>query len=131
MQAFLWRHLVPAAKLTLNITNRGWCLLVPETDSISANHDSVIEVKWKNNAYKSKKHPNYQFELDSPPKGVILKTVTKQDKYYIAKIAIEKDAKKFKGSLIFKLFIESTKKSNKKKNRYMIGYLPAVKVEIR
>ena len=131
MQAFLWRHIVPAADMTLDITRHGWSMIHTKTKKIEVAPGNNCKIVWTNRAYKSKKQQDIILELDQPPKGISIVKTTRDGQEYISELAVSEDAAPWSGNLIFKLTIKGTNRKNKKKYRYFVGYLPAVPCEIR
>ena len=131
MQAFLWRHIVPAEDMTLDITRRGWSMVQAKTKQVEVSPGDECKIVWINRAYKSKKQRDVVLELDQPPKGISIVKTTRDGQEYISELAVSEDAKTWSGNLIFKLTINGINAKNKKKSRYFVGYLPAVHCEIR
>ena len=126
MQAFLWRHIVPAIEMNMDIVRKGWTPLVAKIKEVVIHPGGKSEIVWANKAYKTKRIQKYILELDSPPKGLTVVDSKPQGKNYITTLALSKDAEEWSGNLIFKLIVEYSKANQKKKVRSEVGYLPAI-----
>jgi len=138
MQAFLYRHLVPAEELMVAV-NKGK-FSAPDFELagdrpiwLRAGGSSRIVIK----TLKRKWLEQVQLELNQPPAGVTLGDVAVIPEGLEIQLKAVKDTAQtdFAGNLIVEAFSQSTPKKRKGKSkqqntRYSVGFLPAIPVEI-
>ena len=131
MQAFLYRHLVPAESLSLFVVRRAWIPFkkVPAEISLKPGEEQILNFPCP--GYKPKKDTDFSFELNSPPKGISIMEGGVQGENYVLKIKADAEMKPWKGNLIFQCMSENTKPGNPKKSRYLSGCLPAVPAKVQ
>jgi hypothetical protein len=138
MQAFLYRHLVPAQELLVFIQKARWGVPHIELDG-----DSPVQIPVGGSArvlFKSTRRANFrdlQLQLSDPPDGLTLEDVTVMPEGLTFQLNADKDAIKsgFRDNLIIEAFRESIPKQQEgkpvpQKRRVSMGFLPAVPIEI-
>ena len=130
MQAFLWRHIVPALSMNMNVLRKGVPPLYLKTKELVISPGGTATVEWINRAFKAKKHYDLTLQLDAPPKGLSLLETKSSNKNIITKLALAEDAEEWSGNIIFKLMINRPS-IGKKQSTYPVGYMPAIPCSIR
>ena len=138
MQAFLYRHLVPAKELMILVQKaRGG---VPPVELVSAGPVRITagnstEVRIKTRRGSALKE--IKLELDRPPEGLTLENVNALPDGLAFRLKAEKDVVKsdFAGNLIIEAFREYRPKNKdgtyqNKTRRYSMGILPAVPIRV-
>ena len=137
MQAFAYRHLVPAQQLAVNVSGRRSARMTARILSdlpvkIPAGGSSRVQISVPlNTAYGT-----VRLELDQPPEGITLGDVTAADGG--SAITLKSDAAKTKpglqGNLIVQAFVAREQTGKKGKNsmkiRLPVGTLPAIPFEV-
>ena len=140
MQAFLYRHLVPARELMVAFKETKW----PDPSvelagkipvQITKGNTSKIQIKMKR---KKKVLKEMRLKLTEPPDGLTIQDVTVVPEGLEFNIKADKDAAVktgFKDNLIIEVFREyvpkrQKNKPNPKKSRYSMGFFPAIPIEI-
>ncbi len=138
MQAFLYRHLVPAEELMVAVNKVKWPAPAFELAGdrpvwLWAGGSNRILIK----TLKQKWLEQVQLELNQPPAGVTIKDVKVVPEGLEIQLNADKDTAQtdFAGNLIVEVFSEPIPKkqkgkSNQPKKRYSVGFLPAIPVEI-
>jgi hypothetical protein len=138
MQAFLYRHLVPAQELLVAVQKSKWPappmkLAGPSPARIVAGGSAQVRIKTR----RSQALREMQLELNEPPEGVTLHDVTVVPEGLAFELKADKDAvhSGFADNLIVEVFREFTPKQQKgkpapQKRRYSMGVLPAIPIEI-
>ena len=146
MQAFAYRHLVPAEELTLVLPGVGnppkrpedprafqsmWTLLVEQPIRIPAGGDAEVQARVPWDASRGE----VQIELSDPPEGILIDKVSCADR--IATIVLHGDAQKakpgLKGNLIangFQKRTETNKEGKTREYRTFLGPMPAIPFEV-
>ena len=137
MQAFLYRHLVPADDLLVAVRNVKWGLLAveiasPEPVEIPPGGSAKVLVKTRDNRLRKEA----VLVLDKAPRGISLHGTRARPEgiefVLKADTAALKDG--FTGNLIVEIFREYTVKAKNgrpaAKRRNSIGYLPAIPVKV-
>jgi hypothetical protein len=140
MQAFLYRHLVPARELIVAFKETKWPDPPVELHGktpvqITKGNTSKVQIKIKR---KKQVLKEMQLKLTEPPDGLTIQDVTVVPEGLEFKIKAEKGAAVktgFKDNLIIEVFREYIPKKRKdkpnlKKSRYSMGFLPAIPIEI-
>ena len=138
MQAFLYRHLVPAKELLVFVQKARWGM--PPVELVE---DSPIRIPAGGSAdvrLRAGKGANFkgvQLQLNAPPDGVTLHDVRAMPYGVVFRLEADKDRLKngFAGNLIVEAFREApvTQKDGKPTNqmrRYSIGIFPAIPVQV-
>ena len=130
MQAFAYRHLVPAKELRVAVSSRyiqksRVKILGNEAVQIPAGGTAAVRVAAYSNSNK-----NLRLELSEPPEGITIQDVSfNRDG---AEIVLRSDSTKAKpgmeGNLIVGVFVEGNNKGNKR--LFPVGALPAIPFEI-
>jgi hypothetical protein len=135
MQAFLWTHVVPAEKFQVVKSRRRWKVsrLDPLKQKIKLVPGGTAEITVKTN--KVSKTQKIFFELESPPKGIVLKKTIPGENYKVKLIiAAESNAKALNGNLIVRCLVNGTyiSKKDNKKRKYVSdsGVLAAVPIQV-
>jgi hypothetical protein len=139
MQAFAYRHLVPAQELDVAISGRfmGWGglkILGSTPVKIPAGGTAHVLVGTPNGAFGNR----FKLELNEPPEGITLAKVSPADEG--AEIELKSDASKakagLKGNLIVNILpgqgavaAQKAKKQNAQR-RVVVGTLPAIPFEV-
>jgi hypothetical protein len=138
MQAFAYRHLVPAKDLLVSVPGR-WIqrnavkLLSPTPVKIPTGGTATMLVTLPMNTYLGQ----IQLELSEPPDGITIKSVSPSGEG--TEIVLNSDAAKVKpglrGNLIVNAFVDRTPASGKEKaqankRRVPAGSLPAIPFEV-
>jgi hypothetical protein len=140
MQAFLYRHLVPAKELMVAFKETKW----PDPSvelagkipvQITKGNTSKIQIKMKRGKKVLKE---MRLKLTEPPDGLTIQDVTVVPEGLEFNIKADKDAAVktgFKDNLIIEVFREyvpkrQKNKPNPKKSRYSMGFFPAIPIEI-
>jgi hypothetical protein len=139
MQAFLWRHLVAAEKLSVVVQPK-WApppLKLLENDTVKFRAGRQAELRFRTvNQKKRGKQGNIKFELSDPPEGFEIEKVSKVKDGFDIIIATdpEKVTPGTKGNLVLSAFREVTPKGKdgkaRAKRRQPMGVLPAVPFEV-
>ncbi|OHB85763.1 MAG: hypothetical protein A2Z38_08905 [Planctomycetes bacterium RBG_19FT_COMBO_48_8] len=138
MQAFLYRHLVPAQEFLILVEKARWG--VPPVElactspvRIPAGGSARVRIKTTRRA----NFKDVQLQLDEPPEGLSLNGVTVMPDGLSFQLKAEKDAMQsgFADNLIIEAFRESVVKQKdgkltNKKRRNSMGVLPAIPIEI-
>ena len=138
MQAFLYRHLVPAQELSVSVLGRGMQRGSPRILSdvpirIPVGGTARVKFGAAGNAFADR----FQLELSEPPEGISIRNVTSSRDG--AEIELVADAAKtkpgLKGNLIVSTFAGRPAAAGKTKGpantrRFPAGTLPAVPFEI-
>lgn len=141
MQAFLWRQLVPAENMTVNVTGR-WAARAPVTLAGA----TPVKIPVGGTARMRLNLPGtgrgaaavqVQLELDDPPEGITIQKVSLagKDPSVVFKCDPKKTKPGLKGNLIVNAYVtrsvQASKTSKKKvKRRFLAGALPAMPFEI-
>ena len=138
MQAFLYRHLVPAQEILVAVTKQRWsapAMRIAEDGAIRIPVGGSKRVRVK--AWNSRAIKGIMLELNDPPEGLSLDDVSVVSDGLEFRLHADKDAVKsgFADNLIVEAFRESTPKTKDgkpagAKRRYSIGFLPAIPIEI-
>ncbi|MBN1805864.1 MAG: hypothetical protein JW837_11485 [Sedimentisphaerales bacterium] len=138
MQAFLYRHLVPAEELMVLVRKDRWQLTPAELISYSpvrVTEGSSVEVRVKTRSSSTLKE--IKLELVEPPKGLTLENVNAMPDGLVFNLKAEKDVVQsdFADNLIIEAVREyRTKKKDGtysgKTQRYSMGVLPAIPVKV-
>jgi len=139
MQAFLYRHLVPAQELLVAVQKANkWRVLPVELVGegpvrIPAGGSAQVRIKTR----KRTNLKDMQLELNEPPEGLTLHGVTVVPEGLSFQLKADKDAMQsgFGDNLIIEAFRESTPKQQEgktapKKRRTSMGIFPAIPIEI-
>jgi len=137
MQAFLWRHLVPARSLVCDVMQQKWRMPAMKYGGegpvrLEAGGTAQVTVT----VPKRRDLAQFRLVLDNPPEGVSVgETVTEVENGIAFELKASENIKKdFKGNLVVQVFKENTipAKDGKKarKNRWPFVFLPAIPVEI-
>ena len=139
MQAFAYRHLVPAKELEVSVSGRnraGPFLKILGTGPvrIPAGGTATVRIGAPSSAFADR----FQFELNEPPDGVVIRSVSPTNEG--AQMVLGSDAAKakpgLKGNLIVSLFPGNTAaapgkaKNQGNQRRAPVGTLPAIPFEI-
>ncbi len=122
MQAFLYRHLVPAKELAVMVTKKSWISIaadLPEGKALKIPTGGEVDLVMKN--MRKRMNNNIQLLLKDPPKGITIKK-TKNNPYanntIITLIADEKEIKAgLKGNLVVAAQVKGKKKGKKNNKR--------------
>ena len=128
MQAFLYRHLVPAENLLLFVAHRFSLPFTKLPAKISLKSGEEQEVSFPCAGYKMKNNVGYFFELYSPPQGISITKGAFQGANYVFTIRADAEMKPWKGNLVFQCLPEN---QNQKKLRTLLGFLPAIPAEVK
>jgi len=137
MQAFLYRHLLPAGELMVVVRNQKWPVPPMEVAGdvpvrIPAGGSKRVLIS----ALKSKMLQELLLQLNDPPEGLTLHDVSVVAQGLQFRLEADKDAAKsgFTDNLIVEAFREFAPKRKDgrpaKKRRYSMGFLPAIPVRI-
>lgn len=134
MQAFAYRHLVPAKEWRVGIVGRGAALCPLDRVPIQVRPGATTRVRVAIPAAKTSRHVT--FELSEPPAGLAVRSTTCRDG--VAEILLECDAARIapnaRGNLIFQAFGErpanTPEKSAQRPARVPLGTVPAIPFEI-
>ncbi|MHC4682466.1 MAG: hypothetical protein ACYTEK_27740, partial [Planctomycetota bacterium] len=139
MQAFLYRHLVPAQALMVFVQKARWGAPPVELAAngpirIPAGGSAAVQLRA---AGRRANFKDVQLELNEPPEGLTLRDVNIVPKGLEFRLEADKDLIQsgFAGNLIVEAFRESVVrqkggKPTKQKRRYSIGVFPAIPVQI-
>jgi hypothetical protein len=138
MQAFLYRHLVPAKELIVLVQKARW--RVPPVEIVS---DSPIRIPAGGSAQVRVKArrgsilKEIKLELDRPPDGLTLENVSVKSDGLAFRLKAEKDTVQgdFTDNLIVEAFREYRPKNkdgtlSNQKRRYSMGILPAIPIKV-
>ncbi len=138
MQAFLYRHLLPAEECMVYVRKQKWpapqLSIAGKTPvRIAAGAAQRIVVKTR----KNRMLKEIVLQLNQPPGGVAIKDVAVVDEGLAFSLTTDEEpaADDFSGNLIVQVFREFRPKgkkggAGKRNRRWPIGYLPAIPVEI-
>ena len=136
MQAFLYRHLVPAQEFLVFIQKARWGPPPVELDGnspirIPAGGSAQVRLKTVRRA----NFKDVQLQLNEPPDGLTLQDVTHMPNGLVFQLKAEKDAGQIADNLIVEAFREyAVKRKDGKptgqKRRNLMGVLPAIPIEI-
>jgi hypothetical protein len=138
MQAFLYRHLVPAQQLMVAVQKSKWrvppiTLAGQSPIRIPAGGSTQVRIKTRQGAALKQ----MQLELDEPPEGLTLHGVSVIPEGLAFRLKADEDAFQsgFADNLIVEAFREFTPKQQEgkpapQKRRYSTGVLPAIPIEI-
>ncbi|UCG58698.1 MAG: hypothetical protein JSU70_04125 [Phycisphaerales bacterium] len=138
MQAFLYRHLVPAQELVVSVQKVRWRVPAVELASdspvrIPAGGTAQVRIKTR----RGKTLQEMRLQLNEPPEGVTLHDVTVMPDGLAFKLKADKDAMEsgFADNLIVEAFREYRPKQKdgtlaKQKRRYSMGFLPAIPIQV-
>jgi hypothetical protein len=146
MQAFIYRHLVPAEELTLLLPGSGnppkrpenprafqsmWALLVEQPIKIPAGGHAEVQARVPWDASRGE----IQIELSDPPEGIRIAKVSCADR--TATVVLHGDPEKakpgLKGNLIangYQKRTQTTKEGKTREYRTFLGPLPAIPFEV-
>jgi len=138
MQAFAYRHLVPAKGLEVSLGNgpqarRSLSLVDSTPVKIPAGGKAGVRMKTPGNAFAT----NFQFELNEPPAGISIASVSQAGAE--AEILLQSDAAKIKpgvkGNLIVDVMARRPRAAagtgkGRNQARVVVGALPAIPFEI-
>ena len=136
MQAFLYRHLVPAQEFLLFIQKSKWGqppveLACDSPVRIPAGGSAKVQVK----AVKRANFKGVLLQLSEAPEGVTLRNVTVVPNGLSFQLKADKDAVQIADNLIVEVFREYAVKNKAdkptgQKRRSLMGVLPAIPIEI-
>jgi len=138
MQAFLYRHLVPAQEFLVLVQKAGWRappieLARDGSVRIPAGGSAQVRIKTRRSSILK----GMKLELNEPPDGLTLHDVTVVPEGLVFQLKADKEAMQsgFADNLIVEAFRESTPKQkdgkpSNQKRRYSMGVLPAIPIEI-
>jgi hypothetical protein len=135
MQAFLYRHLVPAQEFLVNIQKTKWApppveLAGNSPVRIPAGGSAQVRIK----AAKRGNFKGVQLQLNEPPEGLTLYDVTVVPNGLTFQLKAEKDAIHVADNLIVEAFREYAVKKDgiptRQKRRNSMGIFPAIPIEI-
>ncbi len=137
MQAFLYRHLLPAQEVMVAFRKQKWPMPPMEILGdvpvrIPAGGSKRVVIKTR----KSKMLEQLRLELNNPPEGLSLHDVSVVAQGLQFRLQADKDAVKsgFADNLIVEAFREFAPKGKdgkpRPKRRFSMGYLPAVPIQI-
>jgi hypothetical protein len=134
MQAFAYRHLVPAKQLRLSVSGRGTTLRAETRTTVRFRPGDEPRVRVATPTLKNVR--NLTFELYEGPPGITVRSVNHSDAS--AEIRLSCDHAKIKpgtqGNLIFQAFGErpgaAKAGSNARPNRVPLGLVPAIPFEV-
>ncbi|MCP4711778.1 MAG: hypothetical protein GY869_24430, partial [Planctomycetes bacterium] len=139
MQAFLYRHLVPAQELLVAIknTNRRLSNIVPVNNKpVKIPRGGSVQVRFSNKTLRRQLLQNIKLVLNNPPDGITLQNVTFVRGGFTLQLYANKDIspREFKGNLIVEAFTEITPRPQagrptQQKRSVSLGYLPAIPIE--
>jgi len=138
MQAFLYRHLVPAKELMVLVQKARW--RVPPVEIVSnspvripAGGSAQVRVKTRRGSILKE----IKLELDRPPDGLTLENVSVKSDGLAFQLKAEKDTVQgdFADNLIVEAFREYRPKNkdgtlSNQKRRYSMGILPAIPIKV-
>ena len=138
MQAFLYRHLVPAQEMLVSVQKARW--RTPRFElagdgpiRIPAGGSAPVLIKTRKTAVLKE----MQLELNEPPEGVTLHDVADVPEGLAFRLKADKDAGPdgFTGNLIVEAFREYAPKQkdgqpSSQKRRVSMGVFPAIPIEI-
>lgn len=134
MQAFLWRHLVPAQELLVKVKEQRW-----SRQPITLTNAAPLRVPVGGDAVASFKFPGsnwlkkLKLALATPPDGVSLDNVIVGKRSFSVKIKIAENAMKNQdaANLIIAAVRETPAKNNAgPPRRTTVGYIPALPIEV-
>ena len=136
MQAFAYRHLVPAHDLMISVANnknRPAFIEPAIKGTIVIPADKSVQVTYRTPPRMSL--ANIRLQLNDPPKGISLKNVVSEPGTLRFQLVVDGKMIKagYKNNLIVELINETEQKdtkNNKKKIRNSIGILPAIPIEV-
>ena len=138
MQAFLYRHLVPAKELMVLVRKDKWRLTPAELIStsparITAGSSTDVRVKTR----RSSTLKEIKLELVEPPEGLVLENVNAMPDGLMFTLKADKNIVQsdFADNLIIEVFREYRPKNKdgtyqSKKRRYSMGIFPAIPVRV-
>jgi hypothetical protein len=138
MQAFLYRHLVPAQELLIFVQKAGWGLsrleLVGEAPvRIPAGGSAQVQLQ----ETRRVNFKDIQLQLNDPPAGLTLGEITVEPKGLTIQLKADKDhvAPGFADNLIIEAIRESVVRKKdgtptNQKRRFSMGLLPAIPIQI-
>lgn len=135
MQAFLYRHLLPAKQLAVYVRPQKWqvnaiALLTKTPVKIPLNGNVEVKIKFGWGKYLK----SLEFELAQPPAGITLSNVRFLPQHQGIAFDLHADGKKLKpgvtDNLIIAIIRKFTHKKTKKISRHHVGSLPAIPIEI-
>lgn len=136
MQAFLYRHLVPAQEFLLFIQKSKWGqppveLAGDRPIRIPAGGSASVQIK----AVRRTNFKDVKLQLSEPPEGVTLRNVAVVQNGLSFQLKADKDAEEIADNLIVEAFREYAVKNKKgkptgQKRRNLMGVLPAIPIEI-
>lgn len=139
MQAFLYRHLVPADELLVNVQKSKWRMPAVELlghGKVLIPEGGASQVRVKARVGKSTLK-EVRLELKDPPKGVTLHDVQPTANGWAFRVRADREhcPKSFADNLIVEAIREyfpkdKNGKVSKRKRTYSMGYLPAIPFEI-
>jgi hypothetical protein len=138
MQAFLYRHLVPAKEFIVMVQKSRW--RAPSVElvgdypvRIPAGGSAEVSIKTR----RSSVLKELKLELDKPPEGLTIDEVNVKSDGLAFRLKVEKDAFKddFADNLIVEAFREYRPKQkdgklSAKKRRYSMGIFPAIPIQV-
>ncbi|MFC1782047.1 hypothetical protein ACFL02_00500 [Planctomycetota bacterium] len=140
MQAFLYRHLVPAQELLVAVKkpNRRVLNIEPvESNPVRIPIGGSANVRFSTIGLRRQLLQNLQLELNNPPDGLTIQDVTILPRGLILRLYADKDIfqKDFKGNIIIEVFteiipIQQEGKPAQPKRRVSMGFLPAIPIVI-
>ncbi|MHC4436529.1 MAG: hypothetical protein ACYS3S_04160, partial [Planctomycetota bacterium] len=136
MQAFLYRHLVPAQEFLLFIQKSKWGQ--PQVELAGDSPVRIPEGGSIKVQFKAAKRANFkgvQLQLNEPPEGLTLKNVAVVPNGISFQLKADKDAGQIADNLIVEAFREYAVKNKAgkptgQKRRNLMGVLPAIPIEI-
>ena len=134
MQAFAYRHLVPARELRVNVAGRGSTLRLAERPPVRFEADGAARIRISTPGLKQV--GTLRFELLEPPEGITVRRVVRRGE--ITEIEFAADPAKVKpgaqGNLILQAFGERPAAGGAKAKqaavRNSLGILPAIPFEM-
>lgn len=134
MQAFAYRHLVPARELRVNVAGRGSTLRLAERPPVRFEADGTARIRIATPGLKQV--GTLKFDLVEPPEGITVRRVLRRGD--VAELELAADQAKFKagaqGNLILQAYGERPAaggaKSKQAPARNSLGILPAIPFEM-
>ncbi|MCF6176119.1 MAG: hypothetical protein L3J71_10170 [Victivallaceae bacterium] len=135
MQAFLYRHLLPAKQLAVYVRPQKWNanpvrLLSKAPVKISVGGKAEVKIQFRWGKYLN----SLEFSLSQPPKGLTIGKVRILPKNQGIAFDLHADAKKLKAGFNDNIMVEVvrkyTNKKTKKVSRSHAGFLPAIPIKI-
>ena len=135
MQAFLYRHLLPAKQLAVYVRPQKWKpnpvrLLSKVPIKIPLGGETEVKIKFSWGKYLK----SLKFMLSQPPKGLTLSKVKILPQNQGIAFTLQADSKNlkvgFSDNIMVEVIRENINKKRKKQSRSHAGFLPAIPIEI-